>query len=157
MTPMPASDKSTNVRIQESFASEDAMPALALALFVWAGLVGLGAFDGVFARLPLGVDLALAIFAAAFAAGSYALDASLRRAVDRVPFPALAAIALAADGALGISLTERPAELVHGVNALLAFFAAPVAFAAHLPAARAIARRFRREPARSPGASPAAT
>lgn len=157
MSPIAASNKSTNVRIHDREPAGDVSRTLAAALLVWAGCVALGAYDRVFARLGTEVDIALAIFAATFAPASYALDDSVRASVDRMPFARLAAIALAGDAAIAIAVAERPAELAQGVGALLAFFAAPLAFAAHVPAALALARRFRRAPARSPGASPAST
>lgn len=157
MSPIAAAKKSTNVRIHDRDGAGDGPRPLAAALGVWAGCVALAAYDGVFARLGAEVDIALAVFAVTFAAASYALDASVRAIVDRMPFARLAAIALAGDAAIAIAVAERPAEMAQGVSALLAFFAAPLALAAHVPAAVALARRFRRAPARSPGASPAAT
>jgi hypothetical protein len=152
MSPIAASDKSTNVRV----VSEGAR-GLALALALWAGSVALAAFDGVFARLGATVDAALAIFALVFAAATYLFDREVRAAVDRAPLAALVLLAVAGDASLAWAAAQSPRELAQGANALLAFFAVPLALAAHIPAASAIARRFRRAPGRSPGASPAAT
>jgi hypothetical protein len=158
MTAIAAPDKSTNVRIDEdSGDARAAARSLALALALWAGAIALGAFDGVFVRLGATLDIALALFAAAFACATYVLDRPVRAVVDRVPLAALAFLALAGDGSLAWAAAQRPMELAQDANALLAFFAAPLALAAHVPAASAVARCFRRAPARSPGASPAAT
>ena len=152
------STNSTNVRLASDRDAGATGRGLALALVAWAFAVALAAFDGVFARLDAGWDLALAVFAAAFAIGAYVLDPALRALVDRGSFARLGALALAGDAALAIALfAAAPEGLVRGAMPLLAYFAAPVALAAHMPAMRALARRLRRAPGRSPGARPAAT
>lgn len=153
MSPIASTHKSTNVRITEPAAAR----SLALAGALWAGAVGLGALDGVFVRLGTALDLALALFAAAFAAATYALDGSVRGAVDRVPLAGLAAIAFGGDATAAWEIAQGLGGPIQGASALLALFVVPLGLAAHVPAARAARRRFRRAPARSPGASPAAT
>jgi hypothetical protein len=162
------SEKRTNVRFYRR--SDDAHGAdareggtagrtVALALGVWLGLVALAAADGVFLRLGGALDAALAAFAALFAAASYALDREVRQWVDEAPVAIVAAVALGGDAALAMALAASGAPaLAGGALALLAFFAAPVALAAHLPLARAWAgRRLRSAARRSPGARPAAS
>jgi hypothetical protein len=168
MDARPVSVKSTNVRLYRRSADArgaggreggTAGRAVALALGVWLGLVALAAADGVFLRLGGAVDAALAAFATLFAAASYALDREVRQWVDEAPVARVAAVALGGDAALAAAagFAGMPA-LAGGALALLAFFAAPVALAAHLPLARAAAaRRLRSTARRSPGARPAAS
>ena len=150
-----SSGKSTNVRMKGA-AGASACP-LAVTLLCWAGAVSLGAFDGVFARLPAPVDLGLAVFAALFAAGAYALDRELRACVDAAPAAFLVFVAVAGDALGALVASQGIAAMAHAAPALAAFFAAPLGLAASVPALRAIARRFSSAPGRSPGASPAAT
>lgn len=155
---------STNVRIDAEAAvespriSDDAPRTLATALAAWAGLVALGAADGVFARLDPAVDAALAAFGASFALAACCLDRSVGAAVDRVPLVLLAGLALGVDAAVAAAIAALglPA-LAAGPGAFLAFFAAPVAVAAHVAAARRLAGRVRSRVARSPAARPAST
>ncbi|HSN20465.1 MAG TPA: hypothetical protein VLS49_07305 [Usitatibacter sp.] len=159
------SAKSTNVRVQWSDSTlvpaveERPAAALALALGLWGAAVAVAAADGVFARLGTGLDLALAAFAALFAAGTYALDERVRERIDATRPRVVAAVALGGDAALAACMIAAgPASLAQGPLALVAFFAAPLALAAHLPLARALrSRRLRRGSGRSPGARPAAT
>jgi len=146
------SHKSTNVRTYNENAR-----TLLFALAAGSAAVSLGAFDGVFARLPEPVDLALAVFAALFAAAAYALDRGLRARIDALPAALLVFIALCGDALAMLVALQGIAAMAHGMAALAVFLAAPLGLAANLPALRAIARRLRRAPARSPGASPAAT
>jgi hypothetical protein len=154
---------STNVRIRERAMEtprlrEDAGRSLFVALGAWAGLVALGAADGVFARLDPAVDGALAAFASLFALAACCLDRSVGAAVDRVPLVLLGGIALSVDAAIGIALAASGLTgLAAGPGAFLAFFAAPLAIAAHAAAARRLAARVRSRAARSPGARPAST
>jgi hypothetical protein len=169
MDARPVSEKSTNVRFDHRAAAgrpgdhrdpeATAGRAVTLALGAWLGLVALAAADGVFLRLGVAVDAALAAFATLFAAASYALDREVRQWVDEAPSAIVAAIALGGDAALAAALAFAGAPaLSGGALALLAFFAAPVALAAHLPLARAWAgRRLRSAAGRSPGARPAAS
>jgi hypothetical protein len=153
-------EKSTNVRVDmPGPAREQPARAIALALAAWAGAVALGAWDDVFLRLGTATDVALAIFAALFAVGVYALDDAVRGAVDALPAARIAAIALTGDAALAMALSlQGSGALFGGAFALATLFAAPLASAAHVPLARAIAaRRFRSAAARSPGARRAAT
>jgi hypothetical protein len=152
-------EKSTNVRVDDEAPAERPARTLALALAVWAGAVALGAVDDVFLRLGTRTDAALAIFAAFFALGVYVLDEAVRGAVDAVSIARIAAIALTGDAALAMALSSQAGDgIFGGAFALATLFAAPLAFAAHVPLARAIAvRRFRSAAARSPGARRAAT
>jgi len=138
---------------------EDTPRALAVTLAIWAAAVALGAADGVFARLGLAVDEALAAFAAVFALATYALDASVRGAVDRVPAALLLVAALVPDAGLALAIQANGAQaLVDGPLALLGFFGIPVALVAHAAALLAVARpRLRSRAGRPPGARPAAT
>lgn len=137
---------------------DDAPRTLATALAAWAGLVALGAADGVFARLDPAVDGALAAFGALFALAACGLDRSVGAAVDRVPLVVPGGIALAVDAAVAIGLAAHGwVGLTAGPWALVAFFAAPVAVAAHVATARRLAARLRSPAAKSPGARPAAT
>jgi hypothetical protein len=155
---------STNVRIMAEGAvergthSEDARRTLLVALAAWAGLVALGAADGVFARLAPAVDAALVAFAAVFALATCCLDRSVGAVVERVPLALLGGIAVGVDAAVAAAWAASglPA-LVAGPGAFLAFFAAPVAIAAHAAAARRLAARLRSRAARSPAARPAST
>lgn len=127
--------KSTNVRIQPAEPR-----ALGAGLVLWAGAVSLAAADGVFARLPVAVDLALAVFATFFAAATYAWDAGVRAKVDAASGIFLALLAFAGD-ALAVRFAILGAHaLAYDANALIAFFALPLALAAHLPVAAGIAR-----------------
>jgi len=155
---------STNVRItaedamQERTLPEDARRPLFLALGAWAGLVALGAADGVFARLDPAVDGALAAFATAFALATCRLDRSVAAAVDRLRPSLLAGAALGADAAVaGTFAAAGLPGLIAGPGAFLAFFAAPVAIAAQAAAAGRLAARLRSRAARSPGVRPAST
>ena len=154
---------STNVRIMEDAMAErklheDAGRPLALALAAWAGMVALGAADGVFSRLDPAVDGALGAFATLFALATCCLDRSVGAALERVSLGLLGGIALGVDGAVAAMLAAAgPSELVAGPGAFLAFFAVPVAIAAHAAAARRVAGRLRSRVARSPGARPAST
>jgi len=152
-------EKSTNVRVDDEAPAERPARTLALALSMWAGAVALGAVDDVFVRLGAPTDAALAIFAALFALGVYGLDEAVRAAVDALSTARIAAIALAGDAALAAALSAQGGDgLFGGALALATLFAAPLAFAAHVPLARAIAaRRFRSAAARSPAARRAAT
>lgn len=146
------SENSTNVRIKNSTGR-----ALGLAAGVWALAVALAAFDGVFARLPVAVDLALAAFATLFAAGAYVLDAEVRARVEAAPVASVAFVAFLGDGLLAGLAWQGVEVPVRGAGALLAFFGMPLALAANLPALAAAARRLRSAVARRPGARPAAT
>jgi hypothetical protein len=155
---------STNVRIDMEAPMdartlrEDAGRSLFVALAAWAGLAALGAADGVFARLDPAVDDALAGFAALFGLAACCLDRSVGAAVDRVPLALLGAIALGIDAAIAVECAASGwAVLLSGPGAFLAFFAAPVAIAAHAAAARRLAGRVRSPAARSPDARPAST
>jgi len=161
---MGVSINSTNVRTMTEDAMEtrtlreDARRSLFVALAAWAGLVALGAADGVFARLEPAVDGTLAAFLALFALAACCLDRAVGAAVDRAPLALLAGTALAADAAIAGALAASGLPgLVAGPGAFLAFFAAPVAIAAHAAAARRLACRLRSRAARSPAARPAAT
>lgn len=61
---------------------ENIARALLLALTLAGALVALGIADGVFERLGVELCAALAVFAAAFALATYALDPQVRRYVD---------------------------------------------------------------------------
>ncbi|HEX3097844.1 MAG TPA: hypothetical protein VHQ02_09005 [Usitatibacter sp.] len=144
---------STNVRIDAAGAR-----SLFVALAAWAALVALGAADGVFTRLDPAVDGALAAFGAFFALAACCIDRSVGARVDRVPLALLAGIALGVDAALAATLAASgPLALLAGPGAFLAFFAAPVAIAAHAAVARRLAARLRSQAARSPAARPAST
>ena len=157
--------KSTNVRVEYSRpaalgAEEETGRVVALALVAWAALAALGAADGVFARLGPALDASLAAFAALFAALAYALDRGVRERIDAMRILLVAVVALGGDAALGAALaTAGMQALARGPLALLAFFGAPLALAAHLPLGRALARgrRLRSATARPPGARRAAT
>ncbi len=56
----------------------DARDAVVVALVLWAGAVAAGTQAGVFARLPVGVTGALALFAGAFAVATVTVDARVR-------------------------------------------------------------------------------
>lgn len=127
--------KSTNVRVETGEPR-----ALGVALAAWASAVSLAAFDGMFARLPMAVDLALAAFATLFAAATYALDAGVRAKVDAASATFLALLALAGDALAAHFAIHGLGAAVDGAGALLAFFAMPLALAAHLPVLAALAR-----------------
>ena len=154
---------STNVRttmedsMEHRTLPEDARRPLFVALAAWAGLVALGAADGVFARLDPAVDGALAAFATAFALATCCLDRSVGAVVERVPLAAMGGIALGVDAAAAAVAASGLPALVAGPGAVLPFFAAPVAVAAHAAAARRLAARLRSRAARSPAARPAST
>jgi len=144
---------STNVRIE----TEDMRSPL-VALAAWALFVALGAADGVFARLEPSVDGALAAFATLFALAACCLDRSVGSAVDRVRLAPLAALALGVDALVALQLAAAgPAALASGIGAFLAFFAAPVAIAAHVALARRLGARLRSRAATSPAGRPAST
>jgi len=139
--------KSTNVRLERG-----AGRTLGLALGAWGVVVALAAFDGVFARLPLAVDLALAAFATLLAAAAYAMDANVRARVDAASGVVLVLVALAADAPLGLVAFGGAGDIARGALALLVFFAAPLGIAAHLPLLRRLARIWRRPRAARPSA-----
>jgi hypothetical protein len=142
---------------------ENTPRTLGLALGAWSAGVALAAGDGVFARLAPAADLALAVFACAFALATYALDAQVRAHVHRMPRALLAAAAIAAD--IAIALAFRDANLEAGMTAaarlplaLIAYFGLPLAAVVHVAAVRAYAApQLSSGAAKSPGASRAAT
>ena len=142
----------------EGSLPEDGRRTLFMALAGWAGLAALGAAEGVFARLDPSVDGALAAFGTAFALAACCLDRSVGAVVDRAPLALLGTVALGVDAALAAALAKSGLEaLVAGPGAFLAFFAAPVAAAAHVAAARRLVVRVRTRVARSPVGRPAST
>lgn len=158
-SPACVDDKSTNVRVSWQTAGEDPRRAVAVALAAWAGAVALGAADDVFLRIGARTDLALAAFAALFTLGVLALDAAVRGWIAMQPVARIAAVALAGDAALAVVLVAAKGHaLFAGVCAFVTLFVAPLALAAHLPLARALAaRRLRSAAARPPAARRAAT
>ena len=137
---------------------EDAARPLVVTLVAWAAMVALGAAEGVFARLDPAVDGALGAFAALFALATCCLDRSVGAVIDRASLALLGGIALGVDGAMAAVLAAGGlSAFAAGPGAFLAFFAAPVAAAAHAAAARRLAGRLRSRVARSPGARPAST
>lgn len=165
-SPLPLPVNSTNVRPNHGRAAQitalpgDASRTLGLALATWGSAVALGATDGVFARLGIEVQLALAAFALGFALATYALDAEIRRTVDGMPPRVLALAALGVDAALWVAFgpEDGAASFAAGPAALLAYFAAPLAGVAHVALARGLGwARLRSRAARSPGARRAAT
>jgi hypothetical protein len=144
---------------------EDSARTIALALAAWGAAVAWAALDGVFARLDAPVAVALAAFAAAYAAGTYALDPGVRAFVHRASRAQLIFAAALADGlllvvaAVALAHAHPLAALGHFPLALVAYFGMPLAGVAHLAALAAPAPappRLRSSPARSPGATPAA-
>ena len=133
-----------------------------VALVAWGSAVAWAALAGVFARSDPAVALALAVFAAAYAPGTYALDRGVRGLVDRVPRAYLALAAVGADVLLVLAAASfRAAEPLAGLAcvpyALLAYFGMPLAVVAHVAALkRRPPSRLRSSAARSPGATPAA-
>jgi len=141
--------KSTNVRIEADATGR----TLGITLAAWPALVALGAFDGVFSRLPLAVDVALAGFMALFAIGTYAVDGSVRARIDATPRALLAFVALSADASLVLVALGGSGDIAHGGLALLTLFVAPLGIAAHLPLLRAPANAARPVSRRHPRAS----
>jgi hypothetical protein len=135
---------------------------IAVALVAWGTAVAWAALDGVLARSDPTVALALAVFAAAYALSTYALDRGVRELVDRIPRSHLAVAAVGADAlsllaAAGLRGGEPLAGLACVPFAMLAYFGMPLAVVAHV----AVLRRrpppcLRSSAARSPGATPAA-
>jgi hypothetical protein len=142
---------------------ENTPRTLALALGAWSAGVALAAGDGVFARLAPAADVALVVFACAFALATYALDVQVRAHVHRMPASLLAAAAIAADVAIAFALRDGvEAGLASAVArlplAMIAYFGLPLAAVAHVAALRAyVAPQLRSTAAKSPGASRAAT
>lgn len=158
--PAAAGNKSTNVRVEGGApAADPAARTLVVALVAWAGAVALGAADGVFVRLGARLDIALGAFLCVFAIGVYALDASVRTSIDRAALGRIAAVAATGDAALAMALLAYEGDaLFAGASAGAMLWAAPLALAAHVPLARAIAGRgVRRAAARPPAARRAAT
>ena len=142
---------------------ENTARTVAVTLAAWGGAVAWGAIDGVFARLDAPVAIALAAFAVAYAAGTYALDAGVRGFVHRASRAQLLGAAAIFDFvvALGIGSALGHANSLAAFTrlplALVAYFGIPLAVVASLAALTAPAiPRLRSAPARSPGAKPAA-
>jgi hypothetical protein len=136
---------------------------VAVALAGWAGGVVWAAAEGVLARLEPAVALALAVFATAFAAGTYALDAGVRAFLHRAPRGQWLAIASGADVILALAFAaafahgDAVAAFTRWPLALVAYFGIPLAAVVHLAALTApAAPRVTSPAARSPGAKPAA-
>ena len=143
--------------------SENTACILFVTLVGWAGSVAWAGADGVSARLDPAVALALAGFATAYAAGTYALDAGVRAFLHRASRAQWLLAAAAADTlvalAVGAALahTDPLAAFTRLPLALVAYFGIPLAAVANLAALAApAAPRLRTAPARSPGAKPAA-
>jgi hypothetical protein len=142
---------------------ENTARVLAITLVGWGVSVAWAAAEGVFARLEPGAAMALALFAAGYAAATYALDAPARAMVHRASRSQVASLAVVADIALAIALV---AALRHGDPvlalarwplALAPYFGMPLAVVAHIAALAApAAPPLRSSAARSPGANPAA-
>jgi hypothetical protein len=132
-------------------ANEDTGRVVGTAVIAWGSLTALAAAEGVLAKLPHETILALGAFAFLFSAGTYLLDAQLRRYARTRDARALAAAALLADVALAAALVaDLPA-------APLVLFVGPLALVLNIAWGERLARAFRSAaPAKSPAGKQAA-
>jgi len=142
---------------------EDTFLTLALALSLWGAAVVAAAAYGVFARLSPAEFAALAVFATAFAVGTYFLDEGLRRFVkDSGRVGAIAVVLDAAILAAVAGLAANDANWREIVTQLpyapVILFVLPLAATLHAALRDGSAPSRVTSPAtKSPGATPAAT
>ena len=131
---------------------EETRRVLAAAAALWGSVVAIAALEGAFSRFDTLSLAALGCFVSLFAVASYLLDPQLRAYSRRMGSSRGAVIAAGLAGAFAVALALG--------NAPFAMFLAPLASLAGAAAAGAV--RLRRSvtsaaPAKSPGATPAAT
>jgi hypothetical protein len=130
---------------------EETGRVLVVAAALWGSLVAIAALDGAFSRFDAVSLAALASFVSIFAVASHFIDPQLRAYASRWDSSRVAAIAVGLAGAFVVlALGSAP----------FAMFLAPLAALASSAAAGGV--RLRRAatpaaPAKSPGATPAAT
>ena len=122
----------------------DVTNTLAVALTFWAVVVAAGTTSGVFHRLPGEVVVALAVFAAAYAAGVVTMDARVRAWLDRrgaqsawLALAGLSVLLVAAGAGLAEAPDVNPAAAPW---APILLFGAPLTLALAIAAARALWR-----------------
>lgn len=150
--------------MEKHLPDEDGAHVLALAVASWGGAVALAAADGVFSRLPPEMLAAAAIFALAYAPAMLLVDRALAASLARLDARVigamlvilvvlLAGLALSGEGPLLVRLGQE-------AGAVAAFFVGPLTGAlaiAILTRPLAPSSAAKSAPAKSPGASPAAT
>lgn len=144
--------------MEKHLPNEECASVLGLALAIWGAAVALAALEGVFAKLSPATLTALAIFALAYAPATVLLDRAIGEFLGRIDIRVTGvALAVLAVLLVGLGLSGEGALLARlgqESGAMAAFFVAPVTaglaagFFSHSP---------RSAPAKSPGASPAAT
>ena len=144
--------------------NEDTARVLIVAVALWGAAVSLAAVEGVFANLPPATLVVLAAFAFAYAPAMVLLDRSICEFVRAVDPRALWLVVAAASGllaALGLAGEgDTIARLERAPGAIAALFAGPIAaalVAAAMDRVRHAPRSPTSGPAKSPGATPAAT
>ena len=142
---------------------EDTFLTLVIALALWGAAVAAAAGYGVFAKLSPTEFAALAVFATAFAVGTYLLDERLKRFVKDSGHAGAVAMALDATllaaiaglAATDASWREIVAQLPYAPVVLVVLPLAATLHAALLGGAAP--RRVTSPATKSPGATPAAT
>jgi hypothetical protein len=138
----------------------DVRNTLFLALGLWAVAVAGGTQAEVFARLPVGVLIALTLFLAAFATGVVTVDARVRGWLDRRRDPTcrvaiLAVAGVAAAAAAGLATVPAAGSLAMAPWAPILLFGFPVSLALGVWAARAAWRQAAGSPTRPASTEPA--
>ncbi|MGE0356189.1 MAG: hypothetical protein AB7P08_04670 [Burkholderiales bacterium] len=144
----------------------DARNAVIVALGLWAGAVAAGVLANVFARLPVEVIAALAIFAAAFSVAVVTVDARVRAWIDGHDLATMGLVLLGVDIAAVAASAALPGGGMGGELAVSSWapallFGAPLTVAIAVAAVRrpgSAARGVLRRPAsKAPARRPAAT
>jgi hypothetical protein len=139
---------------------ENAAGVLGITLVAWGATVTIGDVEGVFAKLPPEVLRALALFALAYAPAMVLLDRPIREYLWRADARALGIVAALFFLFGFASAIGRDGRLEPAPGPVLACFVVPVLaalFVAAIDRALNAPRAPRSAPAKSPGATPAAT
>jgi peptidoglycan/LPS O-acetylase OafA/YrhL len=128
---------------------EETRNVVIASLAVWGSLVAGAALEGLFTKFDATSVAAFAVGVALYALAAYRLDRGMREFILKLSRGAIVAFACLAVAILvGASIRHVPA---------LAVFAAPLAVVACAAAFERLATSPRKEPAKSPGVSRAAT
>jgi hypothetical protein len=147
--------------MEKQLPNEECASVLGLALAIWGAAVAFGAGEGVFAKLSPATLAAVAIFALAYVPATVLLDRGIGEFLARVDARVMGlALVVFAILLVGLALSgEGPllARLGQQSGAMAAFFVAPVIAGLATGAVFRSLGAPRSAPAKSPGATPAAT